>query len=482
MQILPAKCIQGYITEIMGIDYEFVEEIQDYSTYTWQITINVTPQIHSNVNTNTPREYDGFDVKIGDWISDPQVGYALKITNVISQDYTTVVFIGEDIDRYNRLNDPSGNQSGALGYGNIIFVYSLGDDGLPIIAGQPSGLMPDTFATNLISRFRYRNLYKKFYHVNQPNHTMIIGDEIYLDVDGLYKKITANRDNKDKLDRIVGFVSEVNIPSNDWFSFKPKGDIVDISNLNLPTKPDDIDTGTSLPIPGTGIAKSRGLPIYLDPTTPGKTTIDKPKKYTTPLYIRLDNPNKAIFLSGGSGSGSSGPLGYYTSTYRVANIAERNALDGYDLELGDQCFIKDDGNGRWAQYLVSEKDLQTNTVTWTLQVKETASDTDAKTANVVLQWDTAQPETVIAQVSGRSRVFNIVVEVIEAFSTDATISIGDDGNNGRLLDNSYIDLSVIGLYKEEPTYQYSAPLTAVKAYYSGGTTGSGNVKVTISYV
>jgi hypothetical protein len=77
----------------------------------------------------------------------------------------------------------------------------------------------------------------------------------------------------------------------------------------------------------------------------------------------------------------------------------------------------------------------------------------------------------------------VTVEVLEAFHTSADLSIGDDADHERLAESQHIDLSTLGTYTITPSYQYGGTEESmIRAYPNPGTSTSGRVKVTISYI
>lgn len=314
--------------------------------YRWEVSLAVTSQPHTSPSTLTPFQYDGKDIKVGDWIATSERGIAVRIYEIVSQDASTVVCRVEDVGRYNTMNDLTFGGTG-IGPDGSGVVFQVDETGTPIVGPLDSYYMGVSFQSDLLGRFSYFNQVRAF-SVEQAGHGLTVGDVIYLDESGNYQKLVADKAHKDIIQRVVGSVSSVGIPGLDYFTFKPRGSIV--QNLN-PELPADV-------LPGQF--------AYVDPVLPGKLTAVKPKQNAVPVYIRLGDAKTAIFLSGGAGNGASGPLGYNASSFVVDTLAERDALDADTLNVGDFAYVKNIGDATWGQYEVTAKVETPAAVTWTL--------------------------------------------------------------------------------------------------------------------
>ncbi len=340
MAIKPNKLLKISQTIISGLATWDEAEDGDIFVgypYKWEIKLDVELVTHSSPSSLTPYQYDGMDIKIGDWFTTIEGGMAVRIYEIVSQTPETVIVRAEDVERYNLMLDASFSGIG-VGPDGPGYLFELNDDGMPILGPSAAYYMGITLQTDLQSRFAYRNYSKKYISVHQAEHGFVEGDIILMDDDGFYKKVIADQANKDKLSRIVGSVTSINIPGVEYFTFKPRGEIQ--TNIT-PELPADI-------LPGNF--------AYIDPANPGKLTGVKPTRFAVPVYIRLGDAKTGIFLSGGTGSGSSGPLGYNATSYVLADIPARDALDKESLELGDFAFITNNGNGKWEQYELTAKE------------------------------------------------------------------------------------------------------------------------------
>jgi hypothetical protein len=238
--------------------------------------MDITGQEHGDNETNSPYYYDGNDVVVGDWVTATSGGLALQIVSIVSKDTSTVIAIGEDIERFNLMVEPSSTTSYGAGQTGQGVIFSLGDDGLPVVGPLPEFYLPSNFASDIVSRFRYRNLVRSYVRVNAPGHTMQLGDIIRPDFANPGKFVKAKADAN--VATVIGVVSDVNTPSDNWYNFKPFGEIRE----NV--QPDLIG--------------NYGDFFYVDPTTPGALTKTRPFNNARPVYMRLENANRALLLTG----------------------------------------------------------------------------------------------------------------------------------------------------------------------------------------
>jgi hypothetical protein len=360
MAVKPIKILQIRQTVLTATDYWPESEEGDIFAgypYRWEVNLNVTALLHGSPSTPTPYQYDGLDVKVGDWVSTSAGGSAVKIVSIISATGSLVHAVVEDVDRFNTFSDQSFSGQG-IGPDGSGYLFEIDEQGLPILGPSAAYYTDITFQTDLLARFGYRNSIKRYVDVVQAGHTFAIGDIIYMDSTGVYQKLAADKDHKDTIQRIVGVVTSIGIPGVAHFTFKPRGDYQTNITPALPAE--------ALP----------GQFIYIDPANPGKLTATTPTQYAVPVYIRLGDASTGILLSGGAGGSSTGPLGYNASSYVVANLTERDALDKDTLNVGDFAYVVDDGTGKWAFYEITAKVDSPAAVTWTIIQSQALLETD----------------------------------------------------------------------------------------------------------
>lgn len=274
MEIKPVKLIQASLDFTNEYTWEEGGAWNGYG-YKWDLTITVSnPQIHSSPSTQTPNEYNGLDIKVGDWVTGTDGLQAVRIISITSATNNEVVCMVEDVDRYNIMSDQTGTGT-ARPSTTLGFVFSLDDEGIPILGPVASYIMEVTAQTNLYARFQYRNYLKKFIPVKQPDHGFAVGDIIQPDLGNVGKFTKSGGD----LSLAIGIVTSIEEPAAEWFTFKPIGKLVE--NVESP------------------LVGSYGQLFYIDPANPGALTSTRPASGIRPLYMRLDSATRAIMLDAG---------------------------------------------------------------------------------------------------------------------------------------------------------------------------------------
>jgi len=455
MTVTPPKLLRVKVTNITPIaTWDHDDGSGDpwlFYDYKWNITMIVDPQVHSYHLSQTPFEYNGLDVQVGDWVATTEGGIAVQISSIISKTMNSVTCEVEDVDRYNIFNDPSvsGVGIGSTGFG---FVFELNDEGLPVLTPVAPGFLPKEFQTDLMSRFMMRNLKKRFVRVRQVSHGFNKEDVIWLTNSGTYQKAQANDVNASE--RVVGIVKDsfsyVDNANLDWFAFEPIGKLE--TGLNLPGQPGDL--------------------IYLSDTVAGGYTNIKPSNNARPIYIRLETASSGILVE--RGIASTGGSGAASGMIVVVDLTARNALTG--LSDGSQVFVENNGNNEWAIYLWKSG-------SWTLISSKDSSVTDAQSITVSITA-ASSGEIYATTVSSGSRITSVVVEVMTAFDgTLPSILVGDDVIHDRLLGDADCDLSEVGVYETNPAHSYSTGGdTDIKVFCDPNASTVGSATVTVTYV
>ena len=158
----------------------------------------------------------------------------------------------------------------------------------------------------------------------------------------------------------------------------------------------------------------------------------------------------------------------------VANVFALNALSA---QTGDTAYVIDSGNGEW-------KFMIYNGSSWIQLSDEDSADVDAKTITATVAQSGGSGNTTIGTVSNNARITLVSVEVTQAFDdVNATLKVGDSGDNDRLASDVMIDLTSTGTYAMQPAYQYtSGSDTDIVAYLNIGTSTQGSAKVLVSYM
>lgn len=123
--------------------------------YQWSLTLAITHQLTSGVNTRQKLQYNGLDVNVGMWIGNVSSGLAWQIASISAKTAASVTCVVTDVFRYNTYRDPSQSGNGKPGTGSYI-IFQLSEAGLPVIDPAP-GSIGATFLSTAISRFQYIN-------------------------------------------------------------------------------------------------------------------------------------------------------------------------------------------------------------------------------------------------------------------------------------------------------------------------------------
>ena len=165
-------------------------------------------------------------------------------------------------------------------------------------------------------------------------------------------------------------------------------------------------------------------------------------------------------------------LGASSNTFVVADLTAMGLLSASE---GDQAFVRSGSTtGEWEMYLWD--------AAWILISNQDSASTDAKTIEALVVPATVSP-VLLGNVSPDSRVTIVTIEVTVAFDGAPTLSVGDAGDNARLIDDSLHDLSEIGTYSTTTDYVYSGGAdTDVNGYFSASGATVGSARILVTYV
>ena len=160
-------------------------------------------------------------------------------------------------------------------------------------------------------------------------------------------------------------------------------------------------------------------------------------------------------------------------TFVVADITARDALTPL---IGDQAYVLDSGQGEWTLYIWDGSQ-------WVQLTDEDASDVDAQTLSVDVNYDDTSP-ILIGGLSDGARVTSAVVKVNTPWDdTAASLTVGDSSVNNRFMPSDFNDLTVAGTYTSSPAFQYDTggTETEVSVFFNSASATQGSATVTITY-
>ena len=243
-------------------------------------------------------QYDGLNVKIGDWITNDVASQTYQITDIRNPTPGRLECTVTDRGGLYSSTTYSGSPaptSNAYGY-----IFRVNEDNVPILApalGAASDLGP-TWQGDLISLFAARNSKTQYVSINQVN-TFTVGESIYIDSSGVFQKSAGSL----KISDTVGIVTSKGIPSDNWFSFRPSGKYFDTSLVPhdfVPT-PQRIEQ-----VSGSNVTLIGGMKLYINSISGGRqyTTVKRGSNAFA-TWILID-ANRAIYIAGSGGGGGGG--------------------------------------------------------------------------------------------------------------------------------------------------------------------------------
>ena len=156
------------------------KDVKNDYVYTYNAELDVTAQLHSGTTGFVAKQYDGRDVKVGDYIATTSQGRILKISSITNTGPTRVVCVLLDEDQMNASVDPTQfGESSIDADDGILFAIKEGKPFIfPLPGVLPGGLTKD-FATQIFSRFNYVSKARNI-NVEQQPHTFKLGETVLL--------------------------------------------------------------------------------------------------------------------------------------------------------------------------------------------------------------------------------------------------------------------------------------------------------------
>jgi hypothetical protein len=156
------------------------KDVKNDYVYTYNAELDVTAQLHSGTTGFVAKQYDGRDVKVGDYIATTSQGRILKISSITNTGPTRVVCVLMDEDQMNASVDPTQfGESSIDADDGILFAIKEGKPFIfPLPTILPGGLTKD-FATQIFSRFNYVSKARNI-NVEQQPHTFELGETVLL--------------------------------------------------------------------------------------------------------------------------------------------------------------------------------------------------------------------------------------------------------------------------------------------------------------
>lgn len=164
----------------------------------------------------------------------------------------------------------------------------------------------------------------------------------------------------------------------------------------------------------------------------------------------------------------------------VSTIAARDSLP---VQIGDQCYVLDKGNGEWGMYLYSGSE-------WVLTATQDSAGVDAKTLSYDFEFTTMplgfnSSTFAIGRISPGRKVVEVSVTSTIPLDANATVQVGTLANIDLLMPVGYVDFTETGTFMINPEYYYQSvdanvdmDVRATLTHYDPGIPGVVTIKIT----
>lgn len=162
-------------------------------------------------------------------------------------------------------------------------------------------------------------------------------------------------------------------------------------------------------------------------------------------------------------------------TWFVNTEAELGPLIG-TAENGDMGYVRTASDGEWSLYLLVDG-------VWQSITNQDSARSDSRTIEAIVDFNDSAGPVLLGNVSQGSRATLVTIEVTVAFDGGASLTVGDAGDNERLISNDFHDLTEIGTYNVQTDYVYDDVLdTDLFVYFDPGVSTAGTARVLVTYV
>ena len=287
---VPPKVLGGTITSTNVSDYWIYPNGSDDKWWLlgsqprgwrYELEITITPQTHGSHLTRKPFEYNGMDIKVGDWLAYTNDGACVKIVSISSKSDTAVTIVVEDYQRYNTFKSVSGQP---LGSGASTIIFELQESGLPVIDPFPVG-PGDAFQSGVSARFTHQNIRDNF-ELYLANNSLTKG-EVVSAANGTISATTCST-----AANMIGFVSMPG-PGPDYVTIRPHNRFIDYDTTIPSGNPGDkiyLTDDNSLTLDG---ANSCGKTAFITVNSAVPTvitgTVNNPAFATSAFSIEIND-------------------------------------------------------------------------------------------------------------------------------------------------------------------------------------------------
>ncbi|MDC1040352.1 hypothetical protein OAQ62_01005 [bacterium] len=312
----PAKVLQLSVTSATGEKYwphddgegdPWWTSSSSPKFYQYKLVMTVTEYSHGSHKTREHKKYNGLDITVGDWIAGSQDGRCMQIISISSKSATSVTCIVEDVLRYNTFRSSTG--SPIFSVPGTALLFTLNENGKPIIDPLPASVVSTDFYPNVTSRFEYFNPAEN-YRLEKTAHGFARGDVIVVTESGTYQKANAST-----MSRTIGVVSVVG-PGPNQFAVMPQNRIIDFNPALPGTAGSYIYADTDGDLTTTDTGKVIFLKIK-DSLPSNVTSSNSSITATAGDVIEINNVN--VTLTGGNASTVISDINNATTTLVTAS-------------------------------------------------------------------------------------------------------------------------------------------------------------------
>ena len=280
-------------------NYNNPNSVLNGNSYEFGVTMTVVPISTSSDPVNIAGSIDATNISVGQWLVQPN-GFSYLITAINSRlpltSPTSISVTLRDVGLYNALaSNDSGNNYPLEGTANLGVIFSLSEDGSPVLnylqSLRSAGLGSVSYwIDDALGRFENTNYYQTFYTnklLDVAYSGYQVGQVVYIGQTGAtYMYLPVDSSVESQVEKSFGVVSSVNQPELGNIYVRPFGKVISDLPYTLPG-----DIGDVL--------------YYSSSNPPSFCTNILPAKNPIKVYIKLGNRTASV-LYGPSPRGSTG--------------------------------------------------------------------------------------------------------------------------------------------------------------------------------
>ncbi len=286
----------------------YINDNSVLNNYPYEFTVTLDIDSVPNLDQTLPNlQFDASTIYVGQWLLQ-NTGFAYMIVQIVEVvSLATVTVIIRDVDMYNAISDPSQQGSNYPSEGTKMAIFSLSEDGTPIILNTTflSGGLQGSWLNDALGKFAYRNFIETYYTLpseiyydsngvlNTNDYSSYsVGQIVYIGQSGgtgPYKFLPVDVTNISQVEKAFGTITSLNQPELGNIYVRPFGKVITTLPFTIPGNIGDVlyYDSTDLVNPGTHV------------------TIVKPTTNPIPLYIKITDTVASV-LYGGLSIGGTG--------------------------------------------------------------------------------------------------------------------------------------------------------------------------------